>query len=160
MKIKLGVIFAVIFVFSLLSFEAVFAKNDKSHGNSKSEKKFSEEKTKESKDSKTPPGWSKGKKVGWHNKGYPPGWSKWEKSKQDKWVADRDLAHAEVERYIVKYGVPEKNGDEIQQAIENVIASGMVINDAKNKIVDAMKDEKKRKLLMIDTMQTALEFMK
>ncbi|MFA5812534.1 MAG: hypothetical protein WC956_09445, partial [bacterium] len=26
----------------------------------------------------TPPGWSHGKKTGWHGSPYPPGWSKWD----------------------------------------------------------------------------------
>ncbi|MFH1654677.1 MAG: hypothetical protein ABIE74_11605 [Pseudomonadota bacterium] len=108
----------------------------------------------------TPPGWSKGKKTGWGNKGYPPGYSKWNKEKKSKWDKNRVEAHDDIDGYLVRYRFNVKQRDEIQEAFEEAIVGGILINDAKDKIVDAMQDPNKRKRLMINTMQTALELMK
>ena len=108
----------------------------------------------------TPPGWSKGKKTGWRGSKYPPGWSKWNKNKKDKWVKDRDNAVEEIEVVFVEYQIPERKGNEILNAFEQAIIGGTMVYDAGNRLVTALKDEKQRKNLMIDTTQSVLELMK
>jgi hypothetical protein len=107
-----------------------------------------------------PPGWSHGKKTGWHGSPYPPGWSKWDKEKQHRWTGDRDAAHAEIDRLYERYRIPTPQRNEITDAFNQAIAGGLVINDAKNKLVGALEDEGARRNLMIDTTQSTLELLK
>jgi hypothetical protein len=108
----------------------------------------------------TPPGWQHGKKTGWHGGKYPPGWSKWDKKTQTKWIDDRDRAIQEISGVSVQYGISRTKRREINQAFCEAIAGGLMINDAKNKLVGALKDENSRKNLMIDTTQSVLELLR
>lgn len=108
----------------------------------------------------TPPGWSKGKKTGWHGMPYPPGWTKWDNKKQNAWVADRNRALDEIYGISIKYRMPNSKVDEITQAFGQAVAGGLVINDAKDKLVNALKNDETRKSLMINTTQSVLELLK
>lgn len=108
----------------------------------------------------TPPGWQHGKKTGWHGGKYPPGWSKWDKQKQTIWIGDRDHSIDEINRVTILYKIPSPKRNEIADAFSQAIAGGLIINDAKDKLVHALNDEKSRKALMIDTTQSVLELLK
>jgi hypothetical protein len=110
--------------------------------------------------SSTPPGWQHGKKTGWHGGKYPPGWSKWDKKKQSQWVGDRDHAVYEIRHLSTIYKIPSPKQNEITNAFNQAIAGGLIVNDAKDKLVNALKDENSRKGLMIDTTQSVLELLK
>lgn len=108
----------------------------------------------------TPPGWQHGKKTGWHGGKYPPGWSKWDKQKQTRWIGDRDQAIHEINNVSIQYRIAESKRNEIDSAFGQAIAGGLIINDAKDKLVQALKDENSRKALMIDTTQSVLNLLK
>ena len=108
----------------------------------------------------TPPGWQHGKKTGWHGGKYPPGWSKWDKQKRSKWTGDRDHAIYEIRQVSVIYKIPTPKQNEITSAFNQAVAGGLIVNDAKNKLVNALRDENSRKGLMIDTSQSVLELLK
>lgn len=106
-----------------------------------------------------PPGWSRGEKTGWHGSKYPPGWSKWDKRKRKRWNDDRDSADRDIREISIKYGIPREKQDEITEAFGQAIAGGLIINDAKNKLVKAIQDEKSRRDLMINTTQSILDLL-
>jgi len=108
----------------------------------------------------TPPGWHHGKKTGWHGGKYPPGWSKWDKQKQTIWIGDRDHAFDEINRVTIVYKIPSPKRNEIADAFSEAIAGGLIINDAKDKLVGALKNEDSRKALMIDTTQSVLDLLR
>lgn len=108
----------------------------------------------------TPPGWSKGKKTGWGGGKYPPGWSKWDEKKRAKWRYDRTEAVTEIRHVCVMHKVSDKKRNEITEAFDEAIAGGLVINDARRKLVNALNDKKRRRGLMIDTTQSVLELLK
>ncbi|MFH0799837.1 MAG: hypothetical protein V2A66_06610 [Pseudomonadota bacterium] len=110
--------------------------------------------------SSTPPGWQRGKKTGWHGGKNPPGWSKWDKGKQTKWMDDRDQALHEISNVSAQYRISSSKRNEIDSAFNEAIAGGLLIKDAKDKLVGALKDETSRKALMIDTAQSVLELLK
>lgn len=108
----------------------------------------------------TPPGWQHGKKTGWHGGKYPPGWSKWDKKKQTQWIGDRDHAIDEIDRISITYKIPSPKRNEISDAFGQAIAGGLIINDAKDKLVGALKNGDSRKSLMIDTTQAVLDLLR
>jgi hypothetical protein len=108
----------------------------------------------------TPPGWSHGKKTGWHGSKYPPGWSKWDEGKRKQWTGDRYRADEEIRVISNKYKIPHEKQNEITGAFNEAIAGGLVVNDAKNRLVNALENEASRKSLMIDTTQSVLELLK
>ncbi len=108
----------------------------------------------------TPPGWSHGKKTGWHGMPYPPGWAKWDKNKQNIWVTDRDRALDDIYVISTRYRIPQPKVNEITQAFGQAVAGGLIINDAKDKLVNALNNENSRKAMMIDTTQSVLELLK
>lgn len=144
-----SVFIALVFVVS-----SVYAKN------SKSEDKNKTNKTVESSEKSTPPGWSKGKKTGWHGSKYPPGWTKWDTNKQKKWTEERDGAADAVTETASRFNIPEAKQNEILNAFEQAIVGGVIINDAKDKLVEALQDENRRKNLLVDTSQRILELLK
>jgi hypothetical protein len=127
---------------------------DKGTGHSKHETSYTTGTT------STPPGWSKGQKTGWHGEKYPPGWTKWDEKKRTKWRTDRDEAVTEIGHVCVRYRVPETKRNEITEAFNEAIAGGLVVNDARNKLVTALENKEHRKELMIDTSQSVLELLK
>jgi hypothetical protein len=108
----------------------------------------------------TPPGWSRGKKTGWGGASYPPGWSKWDKKKQGKWETDRKRSLTEIDGTLIRYRVEEKKGDQILRAFDETISKGREINQARKALVEALKDSKTRRWLMVDTAQRTLELLK
>ncbi len=110
--------------------------------------------------SSTPPGWSQGRKTGWRGGSYPPGWSKWDNKKQKRWIADRDDSQREINEVLVRYEVQEFKRKEIIGAFDQAIVGGAAINESRKKLIDALKDEKTRRGLMIDTTQQVLELLR
>ena len=108
----------------------------------------------------TPPGWQHGKKTGWRGGKYPPGWLKWDKNKQTIWISDRDHAYDEIYRLGTIYKIPAPKQNEISQAFSEAVAGGLIINDAKDKLIGALKNEDSRKGLMIDTTQSVLDLLR
>lgn len=108
----------------------------------------------------TPPGWSHGKKTGWHGSPYPPGWSKWNDKKRKQWSSDREHSLDDIHGIAIKYGIPATKSDEISRAFSQAIAGGLMINDAKDKLVSALNNPDSRKRLMINTTQSVLELLK
>ncbi len=130
-----------------------FAKNDKA-------KKEQHGTTYTSETKSTPPGWSRGKKTGWGGEKYPPGWSKWDEKKRTKWRTDRTEAITEIRYVCVRHRVSDEKRNEITEAFGEAIAGGLVINDARKKLVNALNDKRRRRELMIDTTQSVLELLK
>ncbi len=110
--------------------------------------------------STTPPGWSHGKKTGWRGMPYPPGWSKWNSEQQTAWETNRNHALDEIAALANNYKIPTANVDAITQAFGQAVAGGIVINDARKKLVNALQDEGERKKLLINTSQNVLELLK
>ena len=77
-----------------------------------------------------PPGWSRGRKVGWRGRNYPPGFDKWDKEKKGKWKKDKSNAMKQAEAW-VRVSAESKNMDEekIEAETESVLTS--VDNSAK-----------------------------
>lgn len=108
----------------------------------------------------TPYGWSRGKKKGWQGSSYPPGWSKWGKKKKDKWSADRNSSEQDINERLIRYRVEERKRNEILRAYDQAIVGGLAINEARKTMVSALKDEKTRRGLMIDTTQSVLNLLR
>ncbi|MFA4973253.1 MAG: hypothetical protein WC683_11615 [bacterium] len=158
---KIGKVLACTLAFALImSFAAssALAKNDKSKSKSKSEKSLSHGSAKS--DSSTPPGWSKGQKTGWGEGKYPPGWSKWDDGKKTKWRSDRTLALDDIDGVCRKHGIGEEERSKIRQGFDEAIAGGLIIDDARKKLVSGLADEKQRRIFMVDTTQSVLEYLK
>lgn len=110
--------------------------------------------------SSTPPGWSRGRKTGWGGGSYPPGWSKWDKKEQERWVSDRKDSEQEINDVLVRYEVQEFKRNEIIGAFDQAIVGGAAINESRKKLVDALKDGKARRGLMVDTTQQVLDLLR
>ncbi len=107
----------------------------------------------------TPPGWDQGKKTGWQGGSVPPGWQKWDDNTRTKWLNDSMVATNEILAAANSYHVPETARSQILDGFSQAIVGGIMINDAKDKIIGAMKDNTQRKLLMLNTMQTTLQIL-
>lgn len=105
----------------------------------------------------TPPGWDKGNKTGWQGGSVPPGWQNWDDKTRATWQAQRIAATNEIMTKALDYKFPTTAKSQMLDAFSQAILGGTMINDAKNKIISAMKDEDQRKLLMLNTMQTTLQ---
>jgi hypothetical protein len=140
---------------------AALAKSDKAKGgdNKAKEVKQSSSHTTET-TSTTPPGWSKGKKTGWAGGKYPPGWSKWDGKKRDRWVSDRDGAIHEIGDLCDVYKIPIQKKNEISAAFDEAIVGGLMIDDARKRLVSGLKDEDERRALMVDTTKSVLDLLK
>ncbi len=112
------------------------------------------------KPSETPAGWSRGKKTGWQGGSYPPGWSKWNKKKQKRWVEDRDRACADIYGIAGSYNISTEKQKEINDAFNQAIAGGAAINESAQKLSAALRDEKSRRGLMVDTTQSVLDLLR
>lgn len=110
--------------------------------------------------SSRPHGWSQGKKKGWQGSSYPPGWSKWDKKKKERWTSDRDESEDEINEMLIRYKIQERKRNQILRAYDQAIVGGLAINDARKTMVDAIKDEKTRRGLMIDTAQSVLDLLR
>ncbi|MBN1282349.1 MAG: hypothetical protein JXA24_01070 [Proteobacteria bacterium] len=108
----------------------------------------------------TPPGWSRGKKTGWGDGKYPPGWSKWKEGRKAKWRGDRIAALDEIDSVCQRYRIREDRRSQIRQGFDEAIAGGLIIDDARKKLVSGLADSKQRKEFMVDTAQSVLEFLK
>ncbi len=77
-----------------------------------------------------PPGWSRGRKVGWRGRNYPPGFDKWDKGKKERCKQDKSEAMKQAEAW-VRVSAESKNMDEekIEAETESVLTS--VDNSAK-----------------------------
>lgn len=117
-------------------------------------------KTKTKVKSSTPPGWSRGRKVGWRGKDYPPGWSKWNEEERTEWMHERDEAVRIIDNEMHHYHFTTHQSYEVIGAFDNAVAGGMAINDARKKLISGIKDSSTRKNLMIDGAQTALELLR
>lgn len=155
MKIALKVFIVLSIVTLVIAFmqSDTLAKSDKA-------KKAKHGTTYTSETESTPPGWSKGKKTGWGSGKYPPGWSKWDKKKRTKWSNDRDEAVTDIRHVCTTYSITQIKRNEITEAFSEAIAGGLIINDARKKLVTALKDKERRRELMIDTTQSVLELLK
>jgi hypothetical protein len=131
----------------------------KGGGNGK-EKVHKEQVKKENGSKTTPHGWSQGKKTGWQGSSYPPGWSKWDKKKQETWTADRNESEHEINTWLIRYKIEEAKRTEILSAYDQAIVGGLAINDARKTMVSALKDEKTRRGLMIDTTKSVLDLLR
>lgn len=158
MRKKLSAVISFMVLLAFV-FTPAYAKDSKSHGKKKDVKE-KEHVVVKSDEKSTPPGWSEGKKVGWHGSKYPPGWTKWEKNKKAKWIQDRDGAVIIISQTAASYKIPRAKQNEILSAFEEAVVGGVVINNAKDRLVSAMKDENQRKNMMLDTTQTVLELLK
>lgn len=71
-----------------------------------------------------PPGWSRGRKVGWRGRNYPPGFDKWDKGKKEKWKKDKSEAMKQAEAW-ARESAESKNMDEekIESETESVLTS-------------------------------------
>lgn len=107
-----------------------------------------------------PPGWCHGKKTGWGGAKYPPGWSKWNDKKKAKWRADRDVALTEIDGYLVRYHFQRQEHNEVIRAFDQALGGGAEIERARRTLVSALKDERRRRWLMVDTTQRVLELLK
>jgi len=110
--------------------------------------------------SSRPHGWSQGKKTGWQGSSYPPGWTKWDKKKQEKWTVERNSSEEEIHRILVNYNINEVKRTEILRAYDQAIVGGLAINEASRTMIDALKDEKTRRGLLIDTTKSVLDLLK
>ena len=110
--------------------------------------------------SSTPPGWSRGKKTGWGDGKYPPGWSKWGKNKKNRWRSDRAGALTDIDGVCVRYRIEERKRNQISQAFDEAIAGGLIINEARKKLVAALQNADERRALMIDTTKSVLDLLK
>lgn len=155
-RISVAMAVACIFVFAL----PLEAKSDKSSKKQANKQVQTVQTQQTQSTTSTPPGWEHGKKTGWHGGKYPPGWTKWDKKKQDKWVYDRDHAYNEIYRVTTLYKIPDPKRNEITEAFGQAIAGGLVINDAKDKLVGALERPESRKALMIDTTQSVLDLLR
>ncbi len=71
-----------------------------------------------------PPGWSRGRKVGWRGRNYPPGFDKWDEGKKERWKKDKSKAMKQAEAW-ARESAESKNMDEekIEAETESVLAS-------------------------------------
>ena len=109
--------------------------------------------------SSTPPGWSKGRKTGWGEGKYPPGWSKWNDKKKNGWRSDRTGALTDIDGVCVRYRIQEQKRNQISQAFDEAIAGGLIINEARKKLVTALQNADERRALMIDTSKSVLDLL-
>ena len=110
--------------------------------------------------SSTPPGWSKGRKTGWGDGKQPPGWSKWGEKKKNRWRSDRTGALTDIDGVCVRYRIEERKRNQISQAFDEAIAGGLLINEARKKLVAALQNADERRALMIDTTTSVLNLLK
>lgn len=107
----------------------------------------------------TPPGWDQGKKTGWNGGSVPPGWQKWDEKTRTKWQNDRVAAANEILAAANTYRFPQTARSQILDGFSQAIVGGVMINDAKDKIIGAMKDDTQRKLLMLNSLQTTIQIL-
>ena len=107
----------------------------------------------------TPPGWDQGNKTGWQGGSVPPGWQKWDDKTRTKWQNDRVAATNEIMAVAANYKMPPTAQSQILNGFSQAIVGGILINDAKDKIIGAMKDDTQRKLLMLNSLQTTLQIL-
>jgi hypothetical protein len=149
--ITLAICIAIAFVFAFG--HSAFA----GKGNGKSKQSHgSYQKTSDS----VPPGWSKGKKTGWAGGKYPPGWSKWNDKQKDTWVYDRDHAQSEIDRICKQYRIQDRTRNKIAEAFDEAIVGGKAISDSSKKLIDAIENEKDRKKIVADTMETVADILR
>lgn len=110
--------------------------------------------------SSRPHGWSQGKKKGWQGSSYPPGWTKWDKNKQERWTVERNSSEDEINETLINYHITEYKRTEILRAYDQAIVGGLAINDARKTMISAIKDEKTRRGLMIDTAQSVMDLLR
>lgn len=159
MKKLLSIIVACVFLMSVSAM--VEAKKGGGKGKEKTHNVKKKDVTqKSSSTSSRPHGWSQGKKKGWQGSSYPPGWTKWDKKKKDKWSAERNSSEDEINARLIRYQVDVTKRTEILKAYDQAILSGLAINDARKTMVDALKDGKTRRGLMIDTTQSVLDLLR
>jgi hypothetical protein len=108
----------------------------------------------------TPPGWEKGQKKGWGEGQTPPGWNKMDQNQQNQWRKDRQNAHTEIQEVTIRYNISKQKRNEILAAFDDAIAGGMIINDAKGRLVSALNNKKQRRNLMVDTTQAVAELLR
>ena len=156
--IRSVVVVTVVFVVLALLSPSASAKNDKSKGKGSSAQSSSHSSSKT--DSSTPPGWSKGQKTGWGDGQYPPGWSKWDDGRKNKWKTDRSTALDEIDSVSRKYHMDDAMRSQIRQGFDEAIAGGLMIDDARKRLVAGLSDSKQRKEFMVDTAQSVLEYLK
>lgn len=125
--------------------------NDKSKKNQSSYQKTS---------GNTPHGWSRGKKTGWAGGKYPPGWSKWSDKQKNKWESDRNHAQYEISQVCVRYRLNDRTRNQIAEAFDEAIVGGKTIADSSKKLVDAIENEKDRKKIVADTMETVANILR
>jgi len=160
MKKIIGILVVCAMVLSVAAFV-----DAKKGGNGKGKTKTHKVKKKDvtqksSADSSKPHGWSQGKKKGWQGSSYPPGWSKWDKKKQEKWAYERNSSEEEINAKLISYNVDVTKRTEILKAYDQAIVGGVAINEARKTMVTALKDEKTRRGLMIDTTQSVLDLLR
>lgn len=160
MKKLLSIIIACVFMMSVATLAE--AKKGGGNRNAKTEKVKKKDVTQKSSTSSSsrPHGWSQGKKTGWQGSSYPPGWSKWDKKKKDKWTTDRNESEHEINTWLIRYRIEEAKRTEILSAYDQAIVGGLAINDARKTMVGALKDEKTRRGLMIDTAKSVLDLLR
>jgi len=107
--------------------------------------------------SSRPYGWSQGKKRGWQGSSYPPGWTKWEKKKRERWTTERDSSEDEINRVLINYHIEEYKRTEILRAYDQAVVGGLAVDQARRTMVRALKDEKTRRGLLIDTAKSVLD---
>lgn len=160
MKKLLSIIVACVFLMSLSAM--VEAKKGGGKGKEKTHEVKKKDVTRGSQgtSSSRPHGWSQGKKKGWQGSSYPPGWTKWDKKKKDKWAVERNSSETEINTMLVRYKIEERKRHEILGAYDRAIVGGLAINEARKTMVDALKDGKTRRGLMIDTTQSVLDLLR
>jgi hypothetical protein len=152
---------ALALTLSLAVPQAAIAKGGKGKG--KSAKVVKKKKAKVSQtrytQSKTPPGWNRGKKTGWRGGKYPPGWSKWNDKKQIKWSTDRETAHTYITRTLVSYNIPSTTQNQIRNSFDDAILGGLLVNEARKKLISGLKDPTQRKLFMLNATKNVLDYL-
>ncbi|MCZ7644120.1 MAG: hypothetical protein M5U26_02380 [Planctomycetota bacterium] len=96
-----------------------------------------------------PKGWDEGKKEGWRGEN-PPGWDHWDQGKRDGWKKDVTDARDEVGKECRKKGLADDERRQAEDAVERISIKGKPVKEARDKVIDAVRNGKKAKDVLND----------